>query len=361
MSGRAARIRSRVVALLVLAGLLLGSRAHAAPHPIIVVEGSSSDPVVTRLVQELIAAGCTVRTDAPSARDAATFEDGDALLRVTPSAVEVWLVDHAADRAIELDVVGIQPPRGEHVAVTSVQVSEIVRAHLLRVGPAPASAPPTPPAAPPSSALPVPPAPAPPAPPAPAPPAPIAPAPAAVITPPPPPRKLALSLGPIVLLTPGAPPALDVALSPEWHPTRSIVLRVLVAVPIASADVSSGGNRASLSTWLAGAALDGRLHSADALWTATLGGGVAAAVSQTQGRPAQQAAYAGRSDSAVAAVPFLEVGGARALGTQRVRLGVNGMLGIAVPEITIQFAGQQVASWGLPVGAASLTLEIDLL
>jgi len=328
--------------------LLVGSRAHAAPHPIIVVEGSPSDPVVTRLVQELLAAGCTVRTDPTSGRDAATFEDGDALLRVTPSAVEVWRIDRAVHRAVKLDVVGIEAPRREHVAVISVQVSEIVRAHLLGVEPARASVSATPPAAPPSPALPISTSPAP-SPPLATPPAPA-------------PRKLALSLGPIVLLTPGAPAALDVALSPAWHPTRSIVLRALVAVPVASADVySSGGNHASLSTWLAGAALDGRLHSADELWTATAGGGVAAAVSQTQGHPSPGAAYAGRSASALAAVPFLEVGGARALGTPRVRLGLNGMLGVAVPEITIQFAGQQVASWGLPVGAASVTLEIDLL
>ena len=135
MSRRLARIGEGTAVLLVLAGLVLAQDALASQHPVVVVQGSPSDPVVVRLVPELFAAGCTVWTDSSGSMDMATITQGDALLRVTPSAVEVWLVDHTAGRTVELDAVGIDAPRSANVAVTSVRVSEIVRAHFLQVMP----------------------------------------------------------------------------------------------------------------------------------------------------------------------------------------------------------------------------------
>jgi hypothetical protein len=49
------------------------------------------------------------------------------------------------------------------------------------------------------------------------------------------------------------------------------------------------------------------------------------------------------------------------MGTPRLRVALNGMVGVAVPEVTIVFAGNQVASWGRPVGAVSLQLQLGVL
>ena len=161
-------------------------------------------------------------------------------------------------------------------------------------------------------------------------------------------------------MTPGGiPPALDLSLAPQWHPRRSILVRTFITFPLASPNVVSTEGQATISTWLAGAAVDWRVHSRDGFWTATLGAGGAAAWSRSTG--SARAPYVSSSASAIAAVPFVEVGGLRGLGTQRVRLGLDGMLGMAIPEVAIQFAGQQVAAWGLPVVTMSLALEIDLL
>jgi hypothetical protein len=174
------------------------------------------------------------------------------------------------------------------------------------------------------------------------------------------------TLGPLLLFNPGSspttgsPPALDLSLSPEWHPSPPFLLRALLAIPLVSlGSITSTDGSASLTTWLAGAAIDWQLRSPDASWTATLGAGAAAVFSSTQGNA--NPGYSGSGASAVAALPFVEGGVSRALDTRRVRLGIHGMLGASIPEITIQFANHQVASWGQPVVAASLALEIDLL
>jgi hypothetical protein len=124
--------------------------------------------------------------------------------------------------------------------------------------------------------------------------------------------------------------------------------------------IASTIGQASVSTWLTGASASWQLRSPEGLWTATLGAGALAAWQRTQGSTNVRG-FEASSAAGIAAVPFVEAGGFCGLGTQRVRLGIDGMLGLALPEISIAFAGQQVATWGLPVGSASLLLQIDVL
>ena len=101
------------------------------------------------------------------------------------------------------------------------------------------------------------------------------------------------------------------------------------------------------------------MSSSDDGWRGTLGAGAAAVLSHVRGTAT--APYTASTHDAVAALPFVEMGGSRGLGMPRVRLGASGTLGLALPEIVVRFAAQKVASWGLPVvGAVSAALEVDV-
>ncbi len=174
------------------------------------------------------------------------------------------------------------------------------------------------------------------------------------------PPRLSAGLGPVLLLGPGGTkPALDLALSPAWHPSRSLQLRALLAAPLTAPSIVATGGAAAVSTWLGGAAIDWQPSSNDGNWRGTLGGGAAAVLSHAHGTAT--APYVASNTNAVSALPFVEMGGSRGLGTPSVRLGVSGLLGVALPEMVVQFAALQVATWGLPlVGAVSVALDVDV-
>jgi hypothetical protein len=382
-----ARVVLRAASILLLVGALVAHPALAANRPQVTVYGSPSDPVVLRLVPELTALGCVVQIDASPTPDPAAPMDRDAVLRVAATTVTLWFSDPRSGRPREGGTVGIDDRGPEGSELTAVRVSEIVRAQLLPVESGAASSRGEPGAtllAADGSAL-----------------APLrdaaadSPAPEATVqaaasadrgagaaqTPSPPapagahrddassevaPRvvshgpRLSASLGSILLLAPGGTkPALDLTLSPEWYPSSNLRIRALLAAPLTTPSIVATGGEATVSTWLAGAAIDWQTSSGDDNWRGTLGAGVAGVLSRAQGTAT--APYVGSTTNAIAALPFIEVGGSRSLGVSWVHLGVGGMLGVALPEIVIQFASLRVATWGLPVvGALSLALDVDL-
>jgi hypothetical protein len=329
--------------------LLARGGLAAAPPPVVVVDGAAGDPVVARLALELRAAGFEVRSAADPDR-----APGDAVLHVTPALVEIRF--HVPGRPAQVEEEVGRDEGRESAALVAVRVTEIIRARLLPFdAPAP---PPTPSPAAPGPPLP---APAPPAPP-PSPAAPVLPVSSPPGAPlrdlPRPPRRFGVDAGPLVLASPGGVPAsFGLLVSPRWSPGGGALVRALVAAPLTSPGISSGEGSAKVTTWFAGIAADARISPGDD-WTFSLGAGLGAAWSRARG--AANAPDVGASGDAVACVPFLEVGGARALGTPAVRLGVRGLGGIAVPGVAFRFAGREVASWGLPLGAASLALEVDV-
>lgn len=390
-----ARVVLRAASILMLAGAFVGALvgaivAHpalAANRPQVTVYGSPSDPVVLRVVPELMALGCVVQIDASPTPDPAVPMDRDAVLRVAATTVTLWFSDPRSGRLREGGAVGIDDRGPEGSELTAVRVSEIVRAQLLPVEPGAASSRGEPGAtllaadggapAPlrdatadstaPEATVPD-----------------AAPAPREVglaEKPSPPavvgahrddassevaPRiaphgsRLSASLGSILLLAPGGTkPALDLTVSPEWYPSSNLRIRAILAMPLTAPSIVATGGEATVSTWLAGAAIDWQASSRDDNWRGTLGAGAAAVLSRAQGTAI--APYVGSTTNAVAALPFIEAGGSRSLGVSSVHLGVGGMLGVALPEIVVQFASLRVATWGLPVvGALSLALDVDL-
>ncbi len=372
--GRAnARVVLRGASILLLAGFLVGALvarpALAAHRPYVTVYGGRSDPVVSRLVPELMALGCVVRIDPSPTPDPEAPMAGDAVVRVTDTTVTLWLLDSRGGRLREGGAgVGIDDRGPEGIELTAVRVSEIVRAQLLPVASTAASSQGEKDAvdvgdsAPSRASAPAPtPTPAPALAPTPAPASASAPAPSHVPPYPPPPRpRIALSLGSVLLLAPGGTkPALDLALSPEWHLSRSLGVRALLAAPLTAPSIVAPGGEAAVFTWLGGAAIDWQTSSGHDEWRGMLGGGTAVVLSHARGTAT--APYVGSTTNAVTSLSFVEVGGSRGLGTPSVRLAVDGMLGVALPEIVVQFASQRVATWGLPVvGALSMALDVDL-
>lgn len=311
------------------------------------------------------------------------------MVRVTATTVTFWLVDPQSGRPREGDTLRIEDRGPEGIELTAVRASEVVRAQLLPVPSTAASSPKELDTAPRTADAS---APAPTGAAVTDPPAPGIPRPDAVWTAggeedaakpslpaaadagtrrndsssqlapravPPWPR-ISASLGPVLLLAPGGTkPALDLTLSPEWHASRSLGIRVLLAAPITAPSITATGGEAAVSTWLGGAAIDWQLSSNDDHWRGMLGGGAAAVLSHARGTAT--APYIGSTTNAVTSLPFLGIGGSRGLGLPSVRLGVRGMLGVALPEVAIQFASRRVATWGLPVvGASSVVLDVDL-
>jgi hypothetical protein len=151
------------------------------------------------------------------------------------------------------------------------------------------------------------------------------------------------------------PPAISrrFATSP-WSRTQ-----IRCASPVTSPSIVAAGGRAAVSTWFAGGAIDWLVPSDDDNWRAMLGGGDVVVLSHADGTAT--APYVGSTTDAVASLAFLEVGGSRSVGAPSLRLGVSGMLGVALPEIVVWFGSLKVATWGLPVvGALSATLDVDL-
>jgi hypothetical protein len=363
-----ARVVLRAVPILLLAGFFAGAIAGplvarlalAAHRPYVTVYGDRSDPVVTRLVPELMALGCVVRIDASPATDPASPLEGDAVVRVTDTTVRLWLLDSQSAYLREGGVVGIDDRGPDGVELTALRVSEMVRAQLLPVASTPASSQgekeaaartadpgesaPTPAFAPTLASTHT-----------------ADSAPTHVHPHPRPPRpSISLSAGPVLLLAPGGTqPAFDLALSPEWHPSRTLRVRALLAAPLTAPSIVATGGEAAVSTWLGGVAVDWQTTSRDDEWRGMVGAGTAVVFSHARGTAT--APYVGSTTNAVASLPFIDVGGSRGLGRPSVRVAVDGMLGVALPEIVVQFASQRVATWGLPVvGVLSMALDVDL-
>jgi hypothetical protein len=366
--------------LVLSVGLLGAASVHYASARgagVIEIEGPSDDAVVDRLAPELRSSGFVVIVVPEHGPPDATGDDVDAVLRVTPTRVEVWIIDGLLHTASVVDTVHVDPPHAANADVVAVRLAELLRARLL-VRPPPRSpsldastegsaTPPQISSAPPllPEAGPSPDAPA-------APPPSVQPAPIAERTIPAPgspsadanvvrpfePARFGLDAGLFLLVSAqGVPPALELLLAPRWMPWSSLIVRAILVVPVLSPTVSSSQGSAAVTTWMAGARGDWRLTREEAPWTASLGAGVAAAWVGTKGDA--KAPFISSSGDQVTAVPFLVAHGARALGSPHFRLGVDGVLGVALPEVEIQFAGQSVASWGRPVVGLAVLLEID--
>lgn len=297
--------------------IAMGRTAHAAD--IGLVANDPKDPFVTRLALELEQLGFTVTRGAAvaSSRDVAVLELRD------DAAVDL----HGARSNDEIS----RPVRRLVATGDALKVAEEVHALMLPlVARPPAPTGPEPPAAPasdrdrpPASAT------------EPSPP------------PPPPPLDLAVSAGALVGTSrPGLGIAASVAFYPRALRARPWSLGVglfgiYAAIP---ENVASSSGSADVRALVGGAEMIARLAIAEP-FTVDAGLGVAVAHVQFDGQ--SNAPFTSREESTTVASPAARL---RAQYTFTRALGVFAELrgGVAVPSVSVRFAGESVADWGGP-------------
>jgi hypothetical protein len=256
-----------------------------------------------------------------------------------PRRIELWLRDQttgrlALDRVLEAEQ---ESADSSADATSAVRVSEQLRAFFqpLREGSAAAELMPPLPAPPPLEAHATPPAAAP----VPAPKAPEIPAEEGRFF-----QELAVG----VPVQPGAP-GLDLLIRARQRFGRTYGVGVKLVLPLMPSTVSSGVNSADVSASLFGVELSALLLRTR---LQTLGAHVGVSLLWLTARGRAMAPYTDSVDHAFAALPGAGVDLGFGL-NEHVRVCLGAELGIALPQVELAFAGQNVTSWARPWGLFS--------
>lgn len=345
---------------------LVAAEVRGAESATVVLVADAADPFAARMRAELESMGFDVQVQGDLAGDAPSGVL--AVARVVagpPRRIEVLVVSIDASSRVPSRTAMIDAPAGEDEVTVSVRAAEQLRAFFQPLRPQPVAA-----AAPaPMPPLPPPPSPPPAAPPVTLPPAPPPPRPSGLFPPGPPGHptvsmSAAIGVG-LAVSTAGKEPvhattgsALDVLVAARLHlgPHAAVGL-VMVAHPSGS-EVEADEGGASVTPLLVGADMAGTIELAERRLRLVPSAGVAVLVLFTDG--SALAPYEGRADVASAAMPFarLELALPRMLGP--VRGSVQGLFGVALPEVGINFAGREVATWGPLYGGGYVGLGLDL-
>jgi hypothetical protein len=263
-------------------------------------------------------------------------------IRAVPRSAELWTADAAADAPGALDVIMVAGSEAHADEVLALRVVETLRARslsLTRVEAAP-PAPEQPPSVPKTQAPE---------------PEPSAGGADAIATPHA--LQLWLELAPSLTLSPGGfGPELGAALSVRVQPLSFLSLAGFAVVPLWRDEVAVDEGSASMATWLLGVAAD--LHVQLAPIELSGGLGIASVIEQLDGSAA--APFEGRSDTERLAAPFARVAFHLALGAG-LRLCTRALIGLAVPELSLQVEQREHATWGRPFVLVSVGLELPLL
>jgi len=172
------------------------------------------------------------------------------------------------------------------------------------------------------------------------------------------PRALSLELGPAIAVSPGGVGALVLGgASARAELTTAVGVSASAWLPLASATVRGVEGSAEWTSSLFGGSLDVSLASAGP-WVVRAAGGVFVVSTRMTGAPAS--GFDGRTDSVVAALPFVRTTLRAALG-EHFGVWLSGSAGVAFPEVRMSFGERQAARFGRPLLLASLGLDARLL
>jgi len=336
-------------AVLGLSGL---SRAAGARGANIAVVGPRDNPVVLELAQELRAAGFVVKAeiaDAARSPPAVTPDDEtDIVIRVDAATIEVWAIAEPPGLSTLVDVVPVGSSTNE-AAIAARRAEEVVRARLLPVDHSPAfetaSATPQVPTPPSAASSP-----------------PLKSSTQGSDSPPgssrPTLARFGLDVGTLLSMSPGGiPPAAELLLLPRWIPTKRIMARTIVGVPLTSPEIKSAEGQASIKEWFFGAAVDWNFLPAEAAWSANAGAGLAGVRLQSQGTA--NPPFVSSTGDAWGWLPFVDGGLSHRFGSSQIGLGLDAWIGASLPRMAIAFPTRRVATWGSPWAGVSLALKID--
>lgn len=355
---------ARALALLVPAMLLVGSLVLADGPRVVILGPSLSNPIVTRVRDELAVLGFDVRVEvAADAGDLAAVArraNAAAAARIAsaPQAIELWVDPGTAGAPAPAET--LREPR--EPALLALRAVELLRARLLPVPrierpalAADAAAPPAPAIAadagpitpPPSDAR---------AHPAPPDRGPFTMVPQAAPNPAPMRGAFALLAGPALLLSPGGvPAAFHVRLGAEWNPLPRLGVDALAYVPVTESAASAAEGMVELRVLEVGGGIRGTLTDPLSDLTVALGLGLSAMMLRFEGHGG--AGYMTQSGTRWAASPYAAASAAYRF-HPRLAVRFDLLASLVRPEPVLRVAGHDVASFGQPAIFSSLALEV---
>ena len=339
MRARLHELTWRVGSVLAFAGAIL---LHAGPvraDTHVIVVGSAESPVPQRLEAELRAIGLVperVERDTPPDRreleELAREHGAGAAISIVPSArgAEVWIVDRITGKVVLREVV-TREEDDESGALVALRAVELLRASLLEVS-----------AAHPSRGeveadevierLEEPPLPA--------------------------PGPMSLGLGIGLTGAPGAPgPSAHVLLTMSARLHRWVEVRLAVWSPTWPTVISAAEGESDLWVGLLGLSVRVPLLERGAPVQPHVGLSAVGALLVAHGRAVRTGTA--QNDKTLTVAPAIEVG-ARVPVASRLALAVNAFAAVTSNRIVIRFAEREVTTWGRPLLAASLALELAL-
>jgi hypothetical protein len=169
-------------------------------------------------------------------------------------------------------------------------------------------------------------------------------------------RALWLELAPsFVLSSGGLGPQLSALLALRLDASRLLSISVFGAAPLWRAELAAQEGQANVSTWLLGAAIDAQLR-----WRASAlsaGAGIASVLTHMRGSASPP--FEGDAELVTSAAPVLRAALHVQL-TAWLRVGARGMLGAALPRVSVRFEEREVARWGQPFALVGICVELAL-
>ncbi|MBL8948902.1 MAG: hypothetical protein JNK45_37365 [Myxococcales bacterium] len=304
----------------------------------IAVLGDRDAAVAAQLEAELQLLGFeVVHADAPAQPDPAALSELARRLDVVAAVLvdahatdlDLWVVDRVTGKTSVRRVRVEGADASDAARITAVRAIDLLRASFREL-----EADPTPPAAE------------------------VAPTPVVRSAARPAPSRFVLAVGPAVSGSAGGLGAMaHGVLALEIWPRGRVGLGVRGWAPFAGVRTGSAEGSATLLVGWLGVGPRVRLTRPDRTMVASLGLHVGAVFAGMRGEAS--APYVGRRDLVVGAMVELDAGLGIAV-HPRLRIWIDGTIGVAVPRIGIRIAGDRVATWGLPSGGGIVGLAFPL-
>lgn len=307
---------------------------------VLLVLDKPNDPLLERVRGEIAALGLAVvmRTHVGLLEEDARSQHAVAAIRVLPArnGVEVWMADETSGRSLLRQLIIDESPNGPDLSLIALQTAELIRTSMFPKSDKRVTAPPQPPA-----------------PPAPTPPTPSPPLPdidgQRV-------RESGLRAGFGSLWSPGGVgPSLQLWVSMQQALSRRLGIGLDVSGPVRHGRLTGSEGSGHATTYFAGMELFLRWFPQARHWYAETGLCAALVRFAVEGQTKAPLLASTSVSTTGAGLLRLEAGW---VGPRWLRIGATAFAGATSDKLVIRFAGNRAGTWGWPVLAAFLTVDL---